>query len=577
MSREDGIPDSPGVAGPRRWRRRDFVRRAAVLGAASPALAALLAACGTSSTPTAAPGAPAATGAAKSAAGSAGAASPTPVRGGDLVEASGGPEPDTLDPQLTGYQITANLAVQYLDSLVREDGNYKFWPNLAERWEVSPDATVYTFYLKKNVVFHDGTPFNAEAVRVNFDRIADPATQSKMAVQYLGPYDKTEVVDGTTVKVHFKSPYADFLDAAARSLLGIISPAALQKYGKDIGRNPVGTGYFTFKEWIPNKSITFERNERYAWGSPAFGRPGPAALDSFKLAVLVDSATALAAFDRGEVQLGPLANTDVQKYTGKPNVQILRRVYAGFPRCVFMNVDKPPTDDIRVRKACIYATNPDAIIKISLADLTKPAHGPLSSVTPGYDKSVETLYKYDPDMAKKLLDEAGWQPGSDGIRQKNGQRLSLSCIVNAGWDPYTVPLQAMLKAVGIDMQIQTLSSAARVEANSRGDGNLAPLGADSSSPRILDITFHSHSIEKGWAWSRYRSKELDDLIDKAAGQVDQAQRNQTYSQIQKIIMDNALIIPLVENTYFTVLSGAVHDVPLDAQGYPWLHDTWLAR
>lgn len=575
IERQDGLTHRSRAAN--RVSRREFL----VLSAAS--AGAALTACGGNSaaTPTAAGNA---TTPATALTGTTSASGRTPqasgvavVRDGDLLAASGGPEVDTLDPHLTGYQNTANLAVQFVDSLVREDGNYQFSPNLAERWEVSPDATVYTFSLKKGVVFHDGTPFNADAVRINFDRIADPATQSKMAIQYLGPYDKTEVVDDSTVKVHFKTPYASFLDGAARSLLGFLSPAAIQKYGKDIGRNPVGTGYFKFKEWVPNKYILFERNDQYAWGSPAFSHTGPAYLRSYKMVSIADPATALAAFDRGEVQLAPLQNTDVQKYTGKTNVQIEKRVFAGFPRSVFMNVEKAPTDDLQVRKACILATNQDAIVKISLAGLVNPAHGPLASTTPGYDKSVEALYKYDPDMAKKLLDDAGWHPGSDGIRQKNGQRLAMTCIVNAGWDPYTVPLQAMLKAVGIDMQIQTLSSAARVDAGERGDGNLFPLGADSSSPQILDVTFHSHSIEKGWAWSRYRNQDLDNAITKAAATVDPAQRNQLYSQVQHIVMDNALIIPIVENTYFTALSSSLQGVPLDAQGYPWLYDSWIAK
>ncbi|HEY7030422.1 MAG TPA: ABC transporter substrate-binding protein [Thermomicrobiales bacterium] len=501
----------------------------------------------------------------------------TPITGGELVQSSGGEEPDTLDPQLTGYQNTASMAVQFLDSLIREDGNYQFHPNLAERWEINADATIYTFYLKKGVVFHDGTPFNANAVKVNFDRIVDPATLSRMAAQYLGPYDGTEVVDDATVRIHFSKPFANFLDGAARSLLGFLSPAALQQYGTEIGRQPVGTGYFKFKEWISNKQITFVRNDQYAWGSDAFKHTGPAYLDSVRTVILADPATSLAAFDAGEIQLTSLAAQDVPKYTDDPNATIIKRVYAGFPRSVFMNVEKPPTDDIRVRQACIYATNQQAIIQISLGGLVSPAHGPLASTTPGYDPAVESMYSYDPDKAKQLLDEAGWTKGDGDIREKDGQKLTLTTIVNQGWEPYTIPLQAMLKDVGIDMQIQTLSSAARVEANARGDGNLAPLGADSSDPRILEITFRSSSIETGWAWSRYRNSDLDALLDAAAGEADPTKRASIYSQIQKIIMDNALIIPLVENTYFTVLRPSVHDVVLDAQGYPWLYDTWLAQ
>jgi peptide/nickel transport system substrate-binding protein len=495
--------------------------------------------------------------------------------GGVLIQSSGGPEPDTLDPHLTGYQNTSNLAVQFLDSLIREDGDYQFWPNLAERWEINEEATAYTFYLRDDVVFHDGTPFNAEAVRVNFDRIIDPATQSRMAAQFLGPYDSTEVVDDTTVTVHFSRPFANFLDGAARSLLGFLSPAAIAEFGQDIGRNPVGTGYFRFTGWEPNQEITFERNDQYAWGSPAFAHTGPAYLDGFRVVILADPATSLAAFDRGELHMAPLPAADVPNYVDRTDATIIERVYAGFPRSVFMNVEKPPTDDVRVRQALIYATNQQGIIDLTLGGLVNAAHGPLASTTPGYDPAVESMYGYNPEMAAQLLDEAGWTMGGSGIREKDGQPLTLITIVNQGWEPYVVPLQAMLQAAGVDMQIQTLSSAARVEANARGEGNLAPLGADSSDPRILEVTFHSDSIETGWAWSRFRGEELDELLDSAAGIADPEERAAVYSEIQRIIMENALIIPLVENTYFTIVRNDVHGVVLDAQGYPWLYDVWI--
>lgn len=497
------------------------------------------------------------------------------VSGGVLIQSSGGPEPDTLDPHLTGYQNTANLAVQFLDSLVRQDGEYQFWPNLAERWEVNPEATSYTFYLRNDVSFHDGTQFNADAVRINFDRIVDPATQSRMAAQFLGPYDRTEVVDEFTATVQFSRPFANFLDGAARSLLGFLSPAAIEEFGQDIGRNPIGTGYFRFTGWEPSQEISFERNDQYTWGSPVFNHTGPAYLDGFRVAILADPATSLAAFDRGELHMAPLPAPDVPNYIGRTDAMIIERVYAGFPRSVFMNVEQPPLDDVRVRQACIYATNQQGIIDLTLGGLVNAAHGPLASTTLGYDPAIETMYGYDPERAAQLLEEAGWTMGSNGIREKDGQPLTLITIVNQGWELYVVPLQAMLRAIGIDMQIQTLSSAARVEANAKGEGHLAPLGADSSDPRILEVTFHSDSIETGWAWSRFRSEELDQLLDSAAGIADPDERAEVYSQIQQIIMENALIIPLVENTYFTIVRNDVHDVVLDAQGYPWLYDSWI--
>jgi peptide/nickel transport system substrate-binding protein len=501
--------------------------------------------------------------------------SPTP--GGILVRASGGPEPDTLDPHLTGYHNTMSFAMHVLDTLVRQDENYEFHPNLADRWEANDDATTYTFHLREGVRFHDGTPFNGEAVQVNFDRIVDPSTLSRMAITYLGPYSGTEVVDDLTVRVHFSSPFPNFLAGAARALLGFMSPTALEELGNDIGRQPVGTGAFRFAEWEAGRQILFTRNDEYAWGSPAFQHEGPPLIDGFRTEVLVEPATALAAFDAGEVHWAPLPALDVPNYIDNPDHQILSKVYAGFPRSAFINVEKPPTDDIRVRQACIHAVNQQAIIDISFAGLISPAHGPLASTTLGYDPSVEEMYPYDPERAGALLDEAGWAMGSGGFREKDGERLTLITIVNQGWDPYIIPVQAMMRDVGIDMQIQTLSSAARVEANALGEGNLAPLGVDSSDPRVLEVTFHSSSIEEGWAWSRFQDETLDALLDSAASEIDPEVQLDMYRQIQQIIMENALIIPLVENTYFHVLTPEVHGVVWDVDGFPWFHGIWLEQ
>jgi peptide/nickel transport system substrate-binding protein len=500
-----------------------------------------------------------------------------PVSGGHLAEGSGGVEPDTLDPHLSGYQNTAALAVHFTDSLVRHDGEFELWPNLAESWDVDDSAMTYTFDLKGGVTFHDDTPFNADSVKYNFDRIVDPATASRMAVGFLGPYVETEVIDEQTVTVHFSDPFPFFLESAARSLLGFLSPTALEEFGEDIGRNPVGTGYFKFEEWDANKHIRFSRNENYDWGPPVWQHTGPAHLESYTMVVLADPATALAAFDNNEVQMTNVPAIEVDRYMDNPNATVLRRVFAGFPRSVFMNVTKPPTDDLLVRQACIWATDPNTIIQISLGGQVEPAHGPLASTTPGYDPTVEDLYGYDPDRARELLDEAGWVEGSGEFREKDGEVLTMTCIVNDGWDGYVIPLQAMWREVGIDMRIETVSSAARVEMNTRGEGNLAPLGADSSDPRILEITFHSRSLEDGWAWSRYGGDELDELLDSAAREPDEDLRNEMYSRIQHIIMEEALIVPLVENTYFRALSLEVEGVAIDAQGYAWLYDTTITE
>jgi peptide/nickel transport system substrate-binding protein len=507
-----------------------------------------------------------------------GAGTPSAQRGGELVIANVGADPDMLDPQITAWNATSSLGINLFDPLVwadARDNSYK--PGLAESWEATPDATVYTFKLRKDVKFHDGTPFNADAVKFNFDRIADPKTASKLAVTLLGPYDSTEVVDDYTVKIHFKSPYGAFLDGASRANLGMASPTAVQKYGPDFGRNPVGSGAFKFKEWVANQDIALVRNPDYNWASPLFTHQGPPHLDALTYRSVPEQATADAAFEKGELQVNGIPYNEVARYEQAGKYTVIKFTYRGFPSSYLINTEKEPTNDLQVRKALLYAISPELVVKVSFANVPKPAHAPLNSSSLGYDPEIAKLYPLDPERAKKTLDDAGWKLGGDGIRAKNGTPLKLTFIAGTGWEPYAVPVQAQLRQVGIDMEIRILAPAARTEADIKGEHHLAGLGFSNSDPSVLTNIFHSKNIANGFAWSRFRSQELDDLLDKAQGVPDLNQRKQLYSQIQHIIMDNALCVPLVEGASILAYPQTVHDITFDTRGFPYYFDSWMQK
>jgi peptide/nickel transport system substrate-binding protein len=167
--------------------------------------------------------------------------------------------PSGIDPHVDASSELGIPLTSVYDTLVYQDLDGAFVPGLAERWEISGDGLVYTFYLRRDVTFHDGTVFDAEAVQFNLDRIADPATRSRKAQGMLGPYDRTEIVDEYTVKVHFQEPYAPFLDSASQVYLGMASPAAVEKWGAEYQLHQVGTGPFIFVEYVPNDHLTLVR------------------------------------------------------------------------------------------------------------------------------------------------------------------------------------------------------------------------------------------------------------------------------------------------------------------------------
>ena len=173
---------------------------------------------------------------------------------------------DTLDPHITNRAATRKILIQFTDTLTvinPKDG--KVLPGLAESWEVARDGKSYTFKLRKNVKFHDGTPFDAAAVKFTFDRIQEPLGAPGVARAFLGPYDGADIVDASTVRVRLKQPYAPFLRMVGLSPLAPLSPTAVQKMGQDFSRKPVGTGPFMVKEWVPKSHVTLVRNPDYAW------------------------------------------------------------------------------------------------------------------------------------------------------------------------------------------------------------------------------------------------------------------------------------------------------------------------
>ena len=187
--------------------------------------------------------------------------------------------PSGIDPHIDASSELGIPLTSVYDTLVYQDLDGSFVPGLAERWDLAQDGKTYTFELRRDVKFHDGKRFDAEAVKFNFDRIADPGLRSRKARGMLGPYSHTEVVDEFTVKIHFHEPYAPFLDALSQVYLGMASPAAVQEWGTDYQLHQVGTGPFIFKEYVPNDHLTIVRNPDYDWAPSVYAHTGPAYLE----------------------------------------------------------------------------------------------------------------------------------------------------------------------------------------------------------------------------------------------------------------------------------------------------------
>ncbi len=550
--------------------RRAFLQRVGVVSSAAVALP-LIAACAPTT-----PAQPATEGDSGTTEAST-ATEATPQSGGELRFGQNN-EADTLDPARSANASAYIIMMNIYDTLVWLDpADNVFKPGLAEAWESSEDGLSHTFTLKAGVTFHDGTPLTAEAVKYSFDRIKDPATKSSLPLGKLGPYKETVVVDELTAQVMLESPYPGFFDGISQTWLAIVSPAAAQAAGEDFGRNPVGTGFMKFKEWVTNDHITLERNADYNWGPAFWDHTGPAYLDQLTFVPVLDNPARLTAFESGDLHIieqVPEQDFDRLKATGE--FQMMTSPNPGAPMTLFMNTQLGPTADINVRKAILHGMDHQQLIDIALFGLYTVVEGPISPVTAYYSPKVEGLYPYDVAKAESLLDEAGWVMGDDGIRAKDGEKLVLDFV---NWPPgETVVLaaQGLLKPLGIEIVAQIFDQPTRVQMGHNGEGNIFMNTVVDTDPGGVGLFYHSKNMGT-FNWPRFADEQIDAALDQQQVETDPAKRAQLLEDFQLRVMENALIYPAYLFARLHAVAAAVQGFRVSPLGtYPYFYEMWLA-
>ncbi|MDQ3654819.1 MAG: ABC transporter substrate-binding protein [Chloroflexota bacterium] len=496
--------------------------------------------------------------------------------GGDLIIGYAQEQP-TLDAPVPNSDAQSRLLNSVLDPLVWQPESGVFEPGLATSWESNEDSTEFTFRLRDDVIFHDGTPFNAEAVKVSFDRVADPELRA-LLVGLLGPYEQTEVVDEFTARVRFGEPYPLFLDSLSKTGIRPVSPTAVEQFGPDFGQNIVGTGPFKLRSFAED-AVVLERFEEYAWGPAFLEHEGPAFLDTITYRFIPEDSTRVTALETGEVQFidfTPPQQVDRLEVDDRFTVDLL--YVPGLPQILQMNVDKAPTSDKAVRQAIQHAVNHQAIVDVVWFGKAKPAYGVLASTTPGYWAGVEEVYPYDPERARQLLDETGWTAGADGVREKDGQRLELLYVTSTAAVPTGEIIQAMLSEVGIALTVEALSSQASLAKYQENQHHIGRLGEITNDPSTMCFPVHSVNITGGTQGnrSRYSNPEVDQLCDEAARETDWETRVGMYEELQRIVADEAFIIGGYEQVLINTYSTALTDMRYDAVARPFFLVAQLA-
>lgn len=501
-----------------------------------------------------------------------------PVRGGTLTIARP-VDAVSLDPH---FETTAPGAWIYqliLEPLVTMGPDMKVQARLATGWRaVSP--TRIRFTLRRDVKFHDGTPFNAAAVKFTFDRAFDARTPGRWA-SLAGPIKGAEVVDDFTVDLVTNEPYAPLLFTAAMVYAGIVSPTAVQRMGADFSRRPVGTGPFKFEEWRTNDRITVTRNDDY-WGQKAY-------LDRMVFRVIPEESARMIALRTGEVDMVLIpAPAQLPAIGRDPSFTVaqatgLRVVFIG------MNITRPPLSDVRVRRALMMAANRKAILENILEGAAGPADGILAPGVFGYKSmGLDTLYPYDPARARALLQEAGFRPGPDGIMQREGIPLVITLISARGRyfkdAEISEAYQAQLRQIGVRLDISFLEWATvftTVRAATL-DYHLFTLGwvtttADADYS-LLPMFRSDQAPPRGWNTWRYINPEFDKLVDQARTSLNPREREDLYGRAQELIARDIMFIPFYTTKEIAVLRSHVKGfVPHPIEYNQGFHYVWLQK
>lgn len=506
--------------------------------------------------------------------GSGSAGSGAPKSGGTLTFAVGS-DAGCVDPQQVGSNDTIYSVRQLVDSLTDQDPTTgKIVPWLAQSWQVSTDARSFTFHLRPGVTFSDGTPLTAAVVKANFDAIPKLGPLGVLAEGYLSGYTGTTVVDGYTAKVTFKQPNAQFLQATATHSLGLVSEASTHKTPQQrCAQGIVGSGPFTLASYTQNQGITLTKRKGYAWGSSLWKKSGEAYLDRLVFKVLPESGVRTGALQSGQVDaIGSVGRADETALKAS-GVQLLARANPGVVFGLSANNARPPLTDESVRQAITLGIDRKQVADTVFPAGTKPATSVLAHTTPGYT-DLGALLAHNQAKAASLLDAAGWQPGPDGIRQKNGAKLHLTVtwFANAATNQPALELvQQQLKTVGVQLDLKELPIAQLVQTQQSGDFDLLWGNITRADPDILRTWFSTRLANV----YRLPKTGLDTLLDDEAAEADPAKRRATVAQAQQEIARHAYAAPVVELQTELGAAKKVHDLEFDASSRIQLHDTWI--
>ncbi len=464
----------------------------------------------------------------------------------------------TLDPTYSIQQSERQVLHLIYNTLLAIDVDFSLKPELAKSWTAENGGRRYVFQLQEGVMFQDGTPFDAAAAKFNFDRRLDEKTASPQRNQLNAVIEQVEVLGPHAFAINLKSPNPGLLAELADRVGFMVSPAAVEKYGQDLGRNPVGTGAFTLKNWTQGTSITLERNSHY-WEE---GKPY---LDGIVFQTIPNTAIGMQRLIVGEVDyVNQLQPDALRQLAGKPGIKT-EKSRIGRWYTYEWQVDKPPFDNPKLRQAIAYAIDRERINQITMEGQATLANGPVPSGL-WWSSPDNVVYGYDPEKAKALLAEAGVASGTE---------IPMWTTSDPLYRRINQLLVEQLSAIGLKVSLIPVATSdyyAR-QVSKAINFSITNWTQRADPDGLLYILFHS----KGFAnITGYNNPEVDKLLESARVSLDQAERKRIYAAVKDQIMRDLPYIPLYFAAEFAGMSSKLNGQVWMPDNHPRFRYAWKA-
>lgn len=435
----------------------------------------------------------------------------------DTLIVANGADAKSLDPHATNDAPSSKVTVQIYDRLVDQDDNMNVVPALAESWE-QPDGVTTIFHLRKGVKFHNGEPLTAKDVKFSLDRMKS----SPQVSHIIGILDRVEIVDDYTVKVITKQPFGALLSHLSHPTAAILNEKAVKEYGDSYGQHPVGTGPYKFISWASGDRIILEANPDYFMGETP--------IKNVIIRAISEATNRTIGLETGEIDIAyDLEGMDKDRVREDKNLVFLEEPSLGIDYIGF-NTAKAPFNDVRVRQAIAMTIKVDDIIETVYKGSATRANSLIGPKVFGHTDDAKA-WEVNIEKAKQLLAEAGYPNGfkSKIWINENPDRRDIAIIV-----------QDQLRAIGVDIEVETLEWGAYLEGTSRGDHEMYILGWVSvTGDADYGLFPLLHSSCFGGAGNRafYNNPKVDDLLLRARNSNDQEERKALYREVQIIAQE----------------------------------------